>query len=195
MEAHYVKSVTKLPDRPLPALPEFAFIGRSNCGKSSLLNHYLGRSRLAGISGRPGKTRALDYYHVDHRYYVVDLPGYGFARISPDRRRAWARLIRAYLAAGDRPLAAFHLLDVRREPSDDDVEMSGWLVASGRPFAVALTKTDKIGKSHLPARYQAIIAGLSLPSATPFFPTSARKGLGRKEMQAWVHSVLTAGTV
>ncbi len=192
MDVQFVTSAAELAGRPLPVLPEFAFIGRSNCGKSSLINLYLRRPGLARISRQPGKTRLLNYFLVDGRYHLVDLPGYGYARVSPAQRAAWARLIRAYLAAQDRPLAVFHLLDARRDPSPDDREFSGWLREAGHPFAVAVTKIDKVGQPLRAARYRAIIAGLGLPPQTPFFPTSARRGIGRDEMTAWVQALLAA---
>lgn len=193
MDVQFVTSAADLAGRPLPVLPEFAFIGRSNCGKSSLVNHFLGRSQLARISSQPGKTRLLNYFRVDDRYYVVDLPGYGYARVSKQQRASWRRLIRDYLAVADRPLAVFHLLDVRRCPSADDVELSRMLRQAGHPVAIAATKIDKEGTNRLPARYREIIAVMDLPPDTPFFPTSARKGRGRDEMHAWVEALLSAG--
>jgi GTP-binding protein len=173
-------------------LPEFAFMGRSNCGKSSLINHFLGRKRLALTSGQPGRTRLLNYYLVQDRYYLVDLPGYGFARVRKQQREAWSRLVRAYLGAGDRPLAVFHLLDVRRRPSPEDVQAALLLQQAGLPLAVAVTKIDKEAPARLPRRYREIIQELGWPPETPFFPTSARMGWGRKEMLAWVEAVLEA---
>jgi GTP-binding protein len=192
VKVEFVTSAADLAGRPDRVLPEFAFLGRSNCGKSSLINHLLGRKRLAQTSGQPGKTRLLNYFLVADRYYLVDLPGYGFARVSRRQREDWGRLVRAYLAAGDRPLAVFHLLDVRRRPTAEDVEISRWLQAAGHPLAVAVTKIDKEPSTRLPARYREIIAELGLPADTPFFPTSARLGIGRKEMHAWIEALLEA---
>ncbi|MFH1845100.1 MAG: ribosome biogenesis GTP-binding protein YihA/YsxC, partial [bacterium] len=173
MRVEFVTSAADLGGRPELVLPEFAFVGRSNCGKSSLINHFLGRQRIAKISGQPGKTRLLNYFLVDDRYYVVDLPGYGFAKVSKQQRAAWSRLIRAYLAVDDRPLAVFHLLDVRRRPSADDVEMATWLRAAGLPQAIAVTKIDKESGNRRPVRYKEIISVLQPPAETPFLPTSA----------------------
>jgi len=192
LRVEFITSAAALADRPARILPEFAFMGRSNCGKSSLINHFLGRKRLAQTSRQPGRTRLLNYYLVQDRYYLVDLPGYGFARVSKRRREAWSRLIRAYLEAGDRPLAVFHLLDVRRLPTPDDVQAVRLLLQARLPLAVAATKIDRESASRLPRRYREIIQELGLPPETPFFPTSARMGLGRKEMLAWVEAVLEA---
>ncbi len=192
MDARFVTSVFSLADRPQPVLPEFAFTGRSNCGKSSLVNLYLGRTRLAQTSGRPGRTRALNYYLVDGRYYLVDLPGYGFARVGARERERWRRLVRGYLGTEDRPLAVFHLLDVRHRPTAADVETSLWLQAAGHPLGVAVTKIDKVARGRLPARYAEIIRALGLPADVPFFPTSARLGQGADEMRGWVEALLAA---
>jgi len=190
VDIQFITSAADLAGRPLPILPEFAFVGRSNCGKSSLINYFLGRTRLARTSGQPGKTQLLNYFLVADRFYVVDLPGYGFARVSKQKRAAWGRLVRSYLAAQDRPLAVFHLLDVRRQPSAADLEMAAWLLEAGHPFAVAVTKIDKESPGRLPGRYRDIIGELDVPAATPFFPTSARKKKGAPEMWAWVEALL-----
>ena len=192
MKVEFVKSAPDLAGRPEPVRPEFAFVGRSNCGKSSLINHFLQHTRLAHTSGKPGKTRLLNYFLVDDRYYVVDLPGYGYARVSKDLRARWWDLFKRFIRQQDRPLAFFHLLDARREPSPEDREVNAWLVEAGHPFALAVTKIDKVGTNSRRARYQKIIAALGLDETTPFFPTSARKHAGRQEMLAWVDALLAA---
>ena len=190
MEVELVTSSPNLSVRPDEVLPEFAFIGRSNCGKSSLINFFLQRRRLARTSGQPGKTQLMHYYRVEGRYYLVDLPGYGYARVSKLQREAWRRLFRSYIADQERPKMIFHLVDVRHRPSRDDVEIAGWIRDCGHRFGVAVTKIDKIGTSRRPARYHEIIASLELPPDVPFFPTSAQAKIGRKEMLAWVETVL-----
>jgi GTP-binding protein len=192
MEVELVASAPDLTARPQPALPEFAFIGRSNCGKSSLINLFLQRRKLARTSRQPGKTRLLHYYRVDGRYYLVDLPGYGYARVSQRQRAAWRDLFRGYLADQERPRAIFHLIDIRHRPSRDDVEVAGWIRASGQPWGVAVTKIDKVGTTRRSMRYQQIIAALELGPETPFFPTSAMTKTGRKEMLGWVEALLDA---
>jgi len=192
VRAEFVISSPDLAGRPEPVLPEFAFIGRSNCGKSSLINHFLDRTNLAHTSGKPGKTRLLNYFLVDDRFYLVDLPGYGFAKVSKKIRAQWFDLFRRFLMAQDRPLAVFHLLDGRHDPTAEDKEVAGWIRESGHPSAVAITKIDKVGTNARSRRYQDIIQALDLGPETPFFPTSAASRTGRKDMHAWVEALLEA---
>jgi len=188
----FVGSFPDLAQRPAPVLPEFACVGRSNCGKSSLINYLLQRKGLARTSGQPGKTRLLNYYLVDGRYYLVDLPGYGYARVSQAQRRQWWRLFERYLTTEDRPLAVLHLMDCRHAPSDQDLEVSGWLVRSERPFALVATKIDKVGAPARLEHYRRVIDVLGLGPDVPFLPTSTRRKQGRDEVLGWVAAVLTA---
>lgn len=192
MRVEFVTSTPDLAGRPEAVLPEFAFLGRSNCGKSSLINLFLERRDLARTSGKPGKTRLLNYFIVDDRFYLVDLPGYGFAKVSKVQREQWRRLFRAYLAAQDRPVAVFHLVDVRHRPTADDREVAGWIREAGHPCAIAATKIDKVGGPRRAGHYREIVGGLGADPDTPFIPTSAAKGFGRQEMLAWVEALLEA---
>lgn len=192
MEVEFITSSPNLAGRPERVLPEFAFIGRSNCGKSSLINHFLDRNKVAHTSRKPGKTRLLNYFLVEDKFYLVDLPGYGFAKVSKKTRAAWMDLFRRYLMVGDRPMALFHLLDVRHQPTREDLEVSAWVRESGHPFALAVTKIDKIGTNSRSGRFQEIIQALGVPHDTPFFPTSAVRGTGRPEMTSWVNDLLEA---
>jgi len=192
VRARFVTSAADLAGRPLPALPEFAFVGRSNCGKSSLINYFTRQAGLARTSREPGRTRLLNYYLAGGGYYLVDLPGYGYARASKAERAGWARLIRAYLGDGGRPVAVFHLLDARHAPSAEDGRMSAWLREAGLPFAIAVTKIDKVGAGDRLEHYRRIIAALDLPPGAPFIPTSAKRRQGRREMQAWLEERLAA---
>ncbi len=192
MEVQFITSAPDLKSRPERVLPEFAFIGRSNCGKSSLINHFLRRQKMAKTSGKPGKTRLMNYFLVNDSFYLVDLPGYGFARVSKSIRAQWRELFQRYLQAQDRPLALFHLLDVRHKPTREDVEVNAWIHESGHPWALAATKIDKVGTNSRAAHYQEIITELAVGEDIPFFPTSAAKGTGRDEMLAWVEALLAA---
>ncbi len=190
MEVSFVGSYPDLKERPQPELPEFAFLGRSNCGKSSLINYVLDRKDLARTSRQPGKTRLFNYFLVGGVFYLVDLPGYGYAKVSKEERQRWWRLFEHYLTAVDRPLAVLHLVDSRHEPTEQDREVSRWLVDSGRPFAVVATKIDKVGSTRRLAHYRQIIAGLELAGDVPFLPTSSHGRSGRAELLAWVQATL-----
>ncbi len=190
MDVEFVTSAPDLASRPPRVLPEFAFVGRSNCGKSSLINLFLNRRGMAKTSGKPGKTRLLNYFLVDNTYYLVDLPGYGFAKVSKTLRAAWTRLMKAYLFAGDRPLAVFQLLDVRHRPTAEDGLMTDWLREADLPFAAVVTKVDKIGRVKRAAHYQEIVDALDLTPETPFFPTSSASREGVGDLKAWVAAVL-----
>lgn len=194
MESMFITSAADLNGRPEKILPEIAFIGRSNCGKSTLINYYLNRKSLAKTSGKPGKTRLLNYFEIDEKYYVVDLPGYGFAKVSKKLRNQWQTLIRKYFFAGDRPLAVCLLVDVRHKPTEDDKKTLSWLQKAELPYSVVVTKVDKISKSKLNERYKEIISTLELTDETPFFPTSSTKRIGRDNLLEWVDALLNFET-
>lgn len=191
MQVEFMGSFPGLSGRPEPVLPEFAFLGRSNCGKSSLINHLLGRKALARTSRQPGKTQLLNYFRVEARYDLVDLPGYGYAKVSKVQRESWWALFRRYLTRDERLSGALHLLDARHEPGGHDQEISAMLRARGLPFAVVLTKMDKLNQRDRMPAFRRIIAALELSAETPFLLTSSRRGRGRDEVLAWIDEVLT----
>ena len=145
----FVKSLTDLKDRPQPSLPEIAFVGRSNVGKSSLLNALLGRKKLALVSSTPGKTRLINYFLINNAYYFVDLPGYGYAKIAKKESAKWQKMIEAYLLNSKQLKLVLLLADVRREPMASDMQMADWLNYYQIPYAFILTKTDKISRNQL----------------------------------------------
>ena len=194
-DAVRVTFVGSYPDpaqRPQLVRPEFACLGRSNCGKSSLINYLLQRRNLARTSRQPGKTRLMNYFLVDDRFYLVDLPGYGYAKVSKLAREQWRRLFFQYLGQEGRPLAVLHLLDSRHAPSEQDREISAVLVESRRPFALVATKIDKVSAGRRLANYRRIIAELALAPGVPFLPTSARERVGRPEILTWLEETLAA---
>ena len=142
--ATYVTSRADLKSLPGPALPEIAFAGRSNVGKSSLINSLLNRHKLALVSKRPGKTQLLNYFLVDERYYFVDLPGYGFARVPETMRRKWGKLVEGYLRESEQLRCVIVILDSRHGATDDDHELLHWLQTYKRPFILVPTKMDKL---------------------------------------------------
>jgi GTP-binding protein len=170
-----------------PALPEIAFIGRSNVGKSSLLNALVGRTGLARVSGSPGKTTLLNFYRLP-QLYLVDLPGYGFARASKGQRAGYHRLITGYLQGRDTLAGIVWLLDIRHQPSKEDREMQELLRESGRPVLAVLTKADKLTRSALGLRQRELARTLEL-DPEQIALTSSRSGLGVAELAA---SVLAA---
>jgi GTP-binding protein len=148
-EASFVGSFFALDQLPRDGLPQVAVAGRSNVGKSSLLNQIVGQRKLAKVSSTPGRTRSLNFFRLDNRFYLVDLPGYGYAKVSKALREQWGRLIEQYLTSSDRLIGLVLLLDCRREPTEQDRDLIGWLAERQLPVMVAVTKTDKLSKDKL----------------------------------------------
>ncbi|MCL6626388.1 ribosome biogenesis GTP-binding protein YihA/YsxC [Alicyclobacillus shizuokensis] len=132
---------------PADGLPEFAFVGRSNVGKSSLLNRLLGRRHLARVSSKPGKTQQINFYRVNERFRFADLPGYGYAAVGKGERAAFQRMIHTYLQQRDPLVRVLHLVDIRHHPSRDDLAMHRWLLDLGVPVLIVATKADKVKRS------------------------------------------------
>ena len=154
-------------------LPEIILAGRSNVGKSSFVNAVTGRKSLARISGAPGKTRTINYYEINNKIYLVDLPGYGYAKCSGAERKKWAMLIEHYLHTSQNIVAYFMLLDVRRQPSTDDITMYQWIRDCGGLPTIIITKIDKIKKSELEYRVDSIRKDLNCGEDIIFIPFSA----------------------
>ncbi|GAC1652525.1 MAG: ribosome biogenesis GTP-binding protein YsxC [Gemmatimonadaceae bacterium] len=177
--------------RPDSTLPEIAFAGRSNVGKSSLINALVRRNKLARVSNTPGRTREIQFFRVNDDFVLADLPGYGYARISRDRREEWKPLIEHYLTPNPRLAGVVLLLDARREPSDDDLQMLDFLAETGAPTVIAITKVDKVAKGALAARLDAIaIATGALPDQV--IPFSMVTGIGRDELAQAVADLVKA---
>lgn len=187
---HSAGDVRECPDRPLP---EIAVSGRSNVGKSSLLNNLLGRRDLARVSSTPGKTQRLNYFLVNDAFYLVDLPGYGYARAPEGVRREWSRMMQGYLRFRDPLCALVQLLDARHAPSADDREMIGWLREEKLAFCLVLTKMDKVRPGQRRAALAGILAALELPGDQPLVPYSSHTGEGRDALLGWLeHTLATA---
>jgi GTP-binding protein len=167
--------------RPESNLPEIAFAGRSNVGKSSLLNRLVRRKAFARVSRTPGRTREINFFRVNDQFVLADLPGYGYARISKERKADWRPLIEGYLRETPALAGVVQLLDIRHDPSDDDVSMLDFLAELGLPTIVVLTKSDKVSRNAAADRAKKIMTDLSLdPAQTISF--SSATGEGRDEL-------------
>ncbi len=186
----YVTSLVRA-DAPVPgpALPEIALIGRSNVGKSTLLNHLVGRRALARTSRTPGKTRALNVFSWGERCYLVDVPGYGWARVGQSERAAFRRLVEGYLAERPQLAGVLWLLDLRREPSPDDAAIGAVLAKRGVPALAVLTKADQVARGRRAARVKAVAEGLGLDEAACLV-TSAHTREGMEELRESVLAFL-----
>lgn len=181
--------------RPPTELPEIAFAGRSNVGKSTLLNRVLRRRAAARVSRQPGRTQEINFFLVNDTFVLVDLPGYGFARVSKARRESWRPLIEGYLSSTPALRGVVQLVDVRHDPTTDDRAMLDYLAEIGVPTLVVVTKIDKLSATAVPARVDALRAELGLDSAQ-VIAFSATTGAGRDDVAAAVAALVTgAGTV
>ena len=180
--------------RPESALPEIAFAGRSNVGKSSLLNTLVRRKSFARVSRTPGRTREINFFRINNEFVLVDLPGYGYARISKEKKAEWRPMIESYLRRTTQLRGIVLLLDIRREPSDDDRAMLDFLAETEVPTIVALTKVDKLSKAAARARSAEIAGDLAL-GADQVIPFSSQTGEGRVErLEAILDLVAGAAT-
>ena len=165
-------------DFPGVRLPEIAFAGKSNVGKSSVINRILNRKNFARVGEKPGKTIHVNYFTVDKKCYFVDLPGYGYAQVSQKEKERWGKLMENYFAAGRIDLGVF-IVDARHAPTNNDITMARWFIDSGCPFVVVANKLDKVKKSQVQGNLQVIREDLALPEDCLVLPFSAEKGTGR----------------
>lgn len=168
-------------DFPSKRLPEIAFAGKSNVGKSSVINRVLNRKNFARVGEKPGKTVHVNYFTIDNQCYFVDLPGYGYAKVSQSEKDRWGRLMENYFAAGRIDLGVM-IVDVRHAPTNNDITMAKWFIESGCPFVVVANKLDKVKKSQIDGNLQTIRNDLELPEDCMVLPFSAEKGTGRDEL-------------
>ena len=176
-------------DFPKSRLPEIAFAGKSNVGKSSVINRILNRKNFARVGDKPGKTIHVNYFTVDKKCYFVDLPGYGYAQVSQKEKERWGKLMEDYFAAGRIDLGVL-IVDYRHAPTNNDITMAEWFIQSGCPFVVVANKMDKLKKSELEPNLVTIRQDLDLPEGTPIIPFSAEKGQGKDELVKYIlHAV------
>lgn len=168
-------------DFPSVRLPEIAFAGKSNVGKSSVINRILQRKNFARVGEKPGKTIHVNYFTIDKKCYFVDLPGYGYAKVSQSEKERWGKLMENYFAANRIDLGVM-IVDARHAPTNNDITMARWFFDSGCPFVVVANKLDKVKKSQILGNLAVIREDLELPEECPVIPFSAEKGDGRDDL-------------
>ena len=174
---------SKIPDNQLP---EIAFAGKSNVGKSSLINALMNRKSLARTSAQPGKTQTINFYNINDELYFVDLPGYGYAKVSQKEKEKWGKMIEKYLHRSKVLQAVFLLVDIRHEPSANDRQMYEWILANGYHPIVIATKLDKINRSQIAKQVKLVKQGLGVDKDTIVIPFSAETKQGREEIYALI---------
>ena len=184
-KVEFLISAANPKDFPSNRLPEIAFAGKSNVGKSSVINRILQRKNFARVGEKPGKTIHVNYFTIDSKCYFVDLPGYGFAKVSASEKARWGKLMEDYFAASRIDLGVM-IVDYRHPPTNNDITMANWFIESGCPFVVVANKMDKLKKSELEPNLETIRRDLALPEGTPIIPFSAEKGNGKDELVKYI---------
>ncbi|MEW7277160.1 ribosome biogenesis GTP-binding protein YihA/YsxC [Aquimarina sp. 2201CG1-2-11] len=189
--AEFVISNSDVAKCPKDKLPEYAFIGRSNVGKSSLINMLTDRKNLAKTSGKPGKTQLINHFIINKTWFLVDLPGYGYARVSKSIKKVFQKFITAYFAKRTQMVCAFVLVDCRHEPQKVDLEFMQWLGENQIPFSIVFTKADKLSKNKLPIQIESYISEMlkyweEMPN---YFITSSSSGMGKDEILNYIEDL------
>lgn len=180
VELEKVIGVTsKIPDMPYP---EFAFAGKSNVGKSSLINALMNRKALARVSSQPGKTQTINYYNVNDKIYLVDLPGYGYTKVAVEVKAKWGKMVEKYLRQSKMLKYVFLLIDSRHKPSDNDIMMYEWIISQGVTPIIVATKTDKLKRSQIKGQMELIMKTLNLTSKEQLLPFSSETNVGVNEL-------------
>lgn len=189
-KAEYVASAVKYEQYPKDGLPEIAMAGRSNVGKSSLINSFLGRRNLARTGNTPGKTQTLNFYRVNDAWFLVDLPGYGYAKVAKTVNAQWGPMMENYLKKREELRAVIQILDIRHAPSAEDREMHEWLRVRQVPTMVVATKADKIARGQWLKHLQVIARDLQIPDVSVILPFSSQSGAGKKELNEALEEIL-----
>jgi GTP-binding protein len=187
--SQFVISAVAKSQYPEDELPEIAFAGRSNVGKSSLINMILNRKGLAKTSSTPGKTQLVNFYDIDGLFRFVDLPGYGFAKVSKEKKSTWAKIIETYLESRENLLEVFQLVDIRHKPSGEDKQMYEWIRASGFSGIVIVTKTDKLSKQQIDKQLKVIKSELQMEDDGIIIPVSSSDKNGKYDVWDLVNSI------
>ena len=192
-EAEFITSSVMESQCPKPLLPEYAFIGRSNVGKSMLINMLTGKRKLAKVSGSPGKTITMNHFLINKSWYLVDLPGYGFAKRSKTERKKWEKMIRHYILTRANLLSLFLLIDLRHEPQKNDTDFMEWLAMSEIPFIITFTKADKLSKVQAEKNLSAYKKFLleKWEELPPVIVTSSVTGAGKEEILKYIDKTNT----
>lgn len=190
INATFICSALKAEQFPKRGLPEIAFVGRSNVGKSSLLNKVLARKNLAKTSSKPGKTQTINFFEVDNKWYFVDLPGYGYARVAKAVKEEWSRRMTEYLSNRETLKLVALLLDARHNPTENDLHMLELLEASEKPTLIIATKIDKLKRSHRAKQLKAIRSALELGDDAVLIPFSSETGEGTNQVWEIVRDML-----
>lgn len=186
--AEFIRSAAKTADFPRDGLPQIVFAGRSNAGKSSVINRLLNRKNFARVGSAPGKTTHINYFLIDKKLYLVDLPGYGYAKVSKQERDRWGHLIEAWFSNTERMALGILIVDARHKPTADDCTMAEVFLSAEKPFLVVANKLDKLKKSEIEGNLLRVRETLSLPDTVPVILFSAEKGDGKVEL---VHAILS----
>ncbi len=178
---------------PENTLPEIAFAGKSNVGKSSLINAVMNRKSLARTSAQPGKTQTINFYNVNDTFYLVDLPGYGYAKVSEEVKAKWGKMVERYLRQSRQLKAVFLLIDIRHEPSANDRQMYDWIISQGYHPIIIATKLDKLKRSQVPSALKTVREGLKAGKETIILPFSALTKQGREEIYEVIDRLIEPG--
>ena len=179
--AEYVKGAVEMHQYPEDKIPHVVLVGKSNVGKSSFINCITNNFKLARISDRPGKTRLINFYKLNDAFFVVDVPGYGYARVSKEEQQKWAEMMDEFLSTHKSISLIIHIIDIRHAPSSQDIQMSEWIAHSDIPFIIMATKADKIARSQWKTQSDLIRTHLNLPENILVIPFSSVTRVGRKE--------------
>ena len=190
-DAKYVGSYPSEAKCPITEQPEYAFIGRSNVGKSSLINTLLGRNELARTSKKPGKTQLLNFYHIENAWYLVDLPGYGYAKVSKSSRRKWLQMVQGYLKNRPNLICTFLLIDANVPPQEKDMEFIDYLGLKGIPFVIVYTKTDRLKEEILESNIETFRSAMlkTWESMPQEFISSSVNKKGRENLMAFIEEL------
>ena len=183
-KAEFIKSAASPAQFIRSSMPSVVFAGKSNVGKSSVINRMLNRKNFARVGASPGKTVHVNYFHIDGRLYFVDLPGYGYAKVSQSERERWGKLMEQFFAERDRITLGVMIVDARHKPTADDLTMAQWFKDSGCRLVIFANKLYKLKKSEIEPNLRLIRETLELPDSVPLIPFSAEKGQGREALMA-----------